>query len=91
MNEGRSGGAGHYNYVSDAWRAEVGTGEQIARMVLHTFLGIGSGHAGTDMVKATHGQRSDRIEGEYRGDALAKAQRLKGQAEIPAHPAVLPT
>ena len=75
-----------YNYVSDAWRAELGTGEHIARTVIHTFLGIELGLAGIDMAKAACGQRADGIEKEYQGDALAKAQRLKGQAEIAALP-----
>jgi hypothetical protein len=55
-------------------------------MVLHTFLRIGLGLAGTDMAKAASGQRADEIDKEYQGDALAKAQRLKGQAEIATLP-----
>ncbi|MBI6630997.1 hypothetical protein [Pontibaca salina] len=71
-----------YNYVSDAWRKTVGTGEHIARTILHTFLGIELGMAGTGMAKAACGQRSVGIEAEYQDDALKKVQRLKGQAEF---------
>ena len=73
-----------YNYVSDQWRQEVGTGEHIARTILHTFLGIERGLAGVDMAKASCGQTSVGIEKEYQSNALAKAQRLKGQAELTA-------
>ncbi len=71
-----------YNYVSDAWRHEFGTGEHIARTIIHTFLGIELGLAGVDMAKAACGQRGYGIEKEYQDDALNKAQRLKTQAEL---------
>lgn len=77
-----SGDAVAYNYVSDAWRRELGTGEHIARTILHTFLGIELGLAGVDMAKAACGQRGYGIEREYQDDTLNKAQRLTVQAKI---------
>ncbi|NKX28495.1 hypothetical protein HGE68_01180 [Rhodobacteraceae bacterium R_SAG6] len=71
-----------YGYVSDCWRREVGTGEHIARTVLHTFLGVEMGQAGTDMAMASCGQRNHATAEAYQGDALAMAQRMKGQAEL---------
>ena len=71
-----------YNYVSDAWRRELGSGEHIARTILHTFLGIELGIAGIDMAKAACGQRGFGIEKEYQDEILGKAQRLKVQAEL---------
>ncbi|WP_058280687.1 hypothetical protein [Ruegeria denitrificans] len=71
-----------YGYVSDCWRREVGTGEHIARTVLHTFMGIEMGQAGTDMAMASCGQRNHATATAYQGEALAMAQRMKGQAEL---------
>ncbi|MCA2008631.1 hypothetical protein [Tritonibacter mobilis] len=71
-----------YGYVSDCWRREVGTGEHIARTVLHTFIGIEMGQAGTDMAMASCGQRNHATAEAYQGEALAMAQRMKGQAEL---------
>ncbi|SHF00970.1 hypothetical protein SAMN05444279_11412 [Ruegeria intermedia] len=71
-----------YNYVSDAWRREVGTGEHIARTVLHTLLGVELGQAGTDKAMAACGQISHETASAYQGRALAMAQRMKGQQEI---------
>lgn len=77
-----SGDAVGYNYVSDAWRRELGTGEHIARTILHTFLGIELDLAGVDMAKAACGQRGYGIQKEYQDDTLNKAQRLMVQAEL---------
>lgn len=71
-----------YGYVSDRWRAAVGTGEHIARTILHTFLGIELGQAGTDMAMAATGQRHHATAKAYQDDALGMAQRMKGQAEL---------
>ncbi|MBW0157621.1 hypothetical protein [Sedimentimonas flavescens] len=71
-----------YNYVSDAWRREVGTGEHIARTVLHTFLGIKLGQAGTDMAMSACGQTSHQTAAAYQGDALTMAQRMRAQQEL---------
>ncbi|UWQ02842.1 hypothetical protein K3X44_05845 [Aliiroseovarius crassostreae] len=71
-----------YNYVSDCWRQVVGTGEHIARTILHTFMGIKLGEAGTDLAMAATGQRSHATAVAYQGDALAMAQRVKGQTEL---------
>ena len=71
-----------YGYVSDLWRSAVGTGEHIARTILHTFLGIELGQAGTDMAMAATGQRHHATAKAYQDDALGMAQRLKGQAEL---------
>jgi hypothetical protein len=71
-----------YGYVSDCWRREVGTGEHIARTVLHTFMGVEMGQAGTDMAMAACGQRNHATADAYQGDALSMAQRMKGQAEL---------
>ncbi len=71
-----------YGYVSGCWRREVGTGEHIARTVLHTFMGVQMGQAGTDMAMASCGQRNHTTAQAYQGDALSMAQRIKGQAEL---------
>lgn len=71
-----------YGYVSDRWRAAVGTGEHIARTILHTFLGIELGQEGTDMAMAANGQRHHGTAKAYQDDALAMAQRMKGQTEL---------
>lgn len=71
-----------YNYVSDCWRKTFGTGEHIARTILHTFLGIELGEAGTDLAMAATGQRSHATAEAYQRDALAMAQRMKGQAKL---------
>lgn len=71
-----------YNYVSDCWRQTVGTGEHVARTILHTFLGVELGEAGTDLAMAATGQRRHATAVAYQGDALAMAQRMKGQAKL---------
>lgn len=68
-----------YNYISDCWRSVFGTGEHIARTVLHTFLGIELGATGTDMALAANGQKSPRTAADYQDQMVAKAQRLQGQ------------
>ncbi|MDO6721654.1 hypothetical protein Q4560_00085 [Celeribacter halophilus] len=71
-----------YNYVSDAWRSEFGTGEHIARTILHTFLGSELGVAGTDMAMAACGQNSFKTAAAYQDETLHKAQRVKAQNEL---------
>lgn len=71
-----------YNYVSDCWRAKFGTGEHIARTILHTFLGIELGVAGTDMALAANGQKSEQTAASYQDDAVAKAKRKLGQKSL---------
>lgn len=79
-----TGEAVGYNYVSDAWRRELGTGEHIARTILHTYFGIEYGMAGVEMAKAACGQTAQGIEKEYQDNSLKKVQRLQGQSEITA-------
>lgn len=71
-----------YNYVSDCWRKIFGTGEHIARTILHTFLGIEMGSAGTDMALAANGQKSPSTAAAYQDQMVRKAQRLQGQKSI---------
>lgn len=79
----RSDGEGvGYNYVSDCWRSEYETGEHIARTILHTFLGVEFGQAGTDLALAANGQNSPETAREYQDNAVSMALRLKGQASL---------
>lgn len=71
-----------YNYVSDCWRSAFGTGEHIARTILHTFLGVELGVEGTDMALAANGQTSPETAAAYQDDMVKKAQRLKGQESL---------
>lgn len=73
-----------YNYVSDCWRQIFGTGEHIARTIMHTFLGIELGVAGTDMAMASCGQKSPKTAAEYQDDMVGKARRLQGQKSFEA-------
>lgn len=68
-----------YDYISDCWRTVFGTGEHIARTILHTFLGIELGAAGTDMALAANGQKSPKTAAAYQDEMVAKARRLQGQ------------
>lgn len=79
----RSDGEGvGYNYVSDCWRSEYETGEHIARTILHTFLGVELGQAGTDLALAANGQNSPETAKEYQDSAVSMALRLKGQSSL---------
>lgn len=71
-----------YNYISDCWREIFGTGEHIARTILHTFLGIELGAAGTDMALAANGQKSPKTAAAYQDEMVGKARRLQGQKSI---------
>lgn len=71
-----------YNYVSDCWRAEFGAGEHLARTILHTFLEIELGEAGSDMARSATGQRAAASSRAYQADVLPMAQRIKAQTEI---------
>lgn len=71
-----------YNYVSDCWRSVFETGEHIARTILHTFLGVELGVAGTDMALAANGQSSPETAAAYQADMVKKAGRLKCQGSL---------
>ncbi|WP_323778185.1 hypothetical protein [Leisingera sp.] len=71
-----------YNYVSDCWRQIFGTGEHIARTILHTFLGVELGAAGTDMALSANGQTSPETAAAYQDEMVKKAQRMQGQASL---------
>ncbi|MBE1297153.1 MAG: hypothetical protein GJ678_13120 [Rhodobacteraceae bacterium] len=78
-NDGESVG---YNYVSDCWRKVFGTGEHISRTILHTFLGVELGAAGTDLSLSACGQSSPDTAATYQDDIVKKAGRIKGQAAL---------
>lgn len=71
-----------YNYVSDCWRKQFGTGEHIARTILHTFLGVELGPVGTDLALAANGQRSPATAQAYQDDVVKKVRRLRGQESL---------
>ncbi|MBO9436474.1 hypothetical protein J7394_19830 [Ruegeria sp. R13_0] len=78
-NDGEAVG---YNYVSDCWRRVYETGEHIARTILHTFLGVERGIAGTDMAMAACGQTSPATAAKNQAEMVGKARRLQGQKSL---------
>jgi len=68
-----------YNYISGCWRSIFGTGEHISRTILHTFLGIELGSAGTDMALAANGQKSPKTAAAYQDQMVSRARRLQCQ------------
>ncbi|WP_340110602.1 hypothetical protein [Pikeienuella sp. HZG-20] len=70
-------------YPSTVWRTHFGTGAHISRSRVHTELGQ-LGPEGVETALALGAQRDPRTTNHYHGEAVAAAQRRKGQDMVDA-------
>lgn len=68
-----------YNYVSDAWRKHLGTGQHIARSLVHEGLSEAFGQDGTDAALALCGQRAPSTRLHYQGQAAHRGKVKRSQ------------
>ena len=68
-----------YNYVSDAWRRHLGTGQHIARSLVHEGLSEAFGQDGTDAALALCGQRAPSTRAHYQGQAAHRGKVKRSQ------------
>lgn len=72
-----------YNYVSDTWRRHVGTGEHIARSMMHDHLGL-KGERGVAEAMIMNGQRDRRVAEKYTTQEGRRASRRAATEEMKA-------
>lgn len=71
-----------YNYVSDAWRKHVGTGQHIARSLVHEGLSEAFGQNGTEAALALCGQRAPSTRAHYQHTAAHNGKMKRSQSWI---------
>lgn len=71
-----------YNYVSDAWRRHLGTGQHIARSLVHEGLSEAFGQEGTEAALALCGQRAPSTRIHYQGQAAHRGKVKRSQSWI---------
>lgn len=68
-----------YNYVSDAWRKHLGTGQHIARSLVHEALSETFGQEGVEAALALCGQRAPSTRAHYQGQAAYRGKVKRSQ------------